>query len=344
MTSIRRLYPSFILLCIALFLIQPVSGFVIIEYFHQDGCVNCAKTDPIVQNIKEKYPDRVSVRDIKLNNRESVRLLVSYGRTEIPVIVINRVKVIDFPEITENHLIEEIQLAESGAYQVPISDQTNNPLMRSGYIEVALSYILGIMTGLSPCLLGTLVVMITVAANTTGSTATSRFYPAVFGAGLVTAYLMITAGILFAGVHLSTGAGFGTTLYAIAGLITIGFGLLQIGVIRLPALAESRMSRLISRFNTLKGAFVLGIIFAILLAPCAAAPFVAMIDLLMFTGSPSVMGMILAFGLGVLTPFLFISIVSGSVPRERILQYSTFVQKTSGILLIVLGIWLLMQI
>ena len=41
---------------------------------------------------------------------------MSYGRTEIPVVVINHVKVLDGAEITEDRLAEEIRLAEAGAY------------------------------------------------------------------------------------------------------------------------------------------------------------------------------------------------------------------------------------
>ncbi len=41
---------------------------------------------------------------------------MSYGRTEIPVVVINHVKVLDGQDITGERLEEEIGLAEAGAY------------------------------------------------------------------------------------------------------------------------------------------------------------------------------------------------------------------------------------
>jgi len=324
-----------ILFSAALFLVQPVSGYVTLEYFHQAGCVNCARTDIIVRNIQEQYLDRVSVRDISLDNREGVRLLVSYGRTEIPVIVINHVKVIDEPEITENRIREEIQLAESGAYPVGGSENEDGPLTGPWYLAVFFSYILGIMTGLSPCLLGSLVVIVTGAANA-GSAAGRRLYAPVFGAGLVTAYLGVTAGILFAGFHISPGAGFTATIFALAGFISIGFGIFQLGFIRLPAPTASWGMNLFSRFNSLKGAFFLGIIFAILFSPCAGAPFLILIDTLLITGSAMALGMVTAFGSGILTLFL--------LPWERLVRFGMVVQKASGILLIAFGIWLLMGI
>lgn len=337
-------HPAVLLFLIALLLVQPVCGFVTVEYFHQTDCLNCIRTDPIIHDIRERYGDRVSVKDITIDTREAIRLLMSYGRTEIPVVVINHVKVLDAPEITKDRIEEEIGLAEAGAYAGNGTPVGTGSLPDSGYLAILFSYFLGIMTGLSPCLLGSLVVMIAAAPTTAGSPMTRRLYAPIFGAGLVTAYLLVAAGVLLAGFRLTTGSGFSTTAYAIAGLVTIGFGLLQLGLIRLPDIAESRTMHLFSRFKNLPGAFLLGIIFAIILAPCAGAPFLILIEILLFTGSAYALAMVLAFGAGIMTPFLVIGIVSGSLPKERLVRYSTLVQKASGILLIIFGVWLLMAI
>ena len=102
--------------------------------------------------------------------------------------------------------------------------------------------------------------------------------------------------------------------------------------------------RLFSRFKNLPGAFVLGLIFAIILAPCAGAPFLILVETLLFAGSVSTFAMLVAFGAGIMTPFLIIGIVFGSIPNERLIRFSTLIQKASGILLIVFGVWLLMAI
>jgi cytochrome c-type biogenesis protein len=64
---------------------------------------------------------------------------------------------------------------------------------------------------------------------------------------------------------------------------------------------------------------------------------------LILSSAPA-LGMVLAFGAGVLTPFLLITIISGSIPQERLIRYGGAVQKVSGVLLIVFGIWLLMGV
>ena len=273
---------SILLFLVVFLLTQPVCGFVTIEYFHQADCLACMRTDPIIHDIRERYGDRVSVRDIPLDTRDAIRLLISYGRTEIPVVVINHVKVLDGPEITRERLEEEIGLAEAGAYAGNETVQETGPIPDPGYFAVFFSYFLGIMTGLSPCLLGSLVIMVAAAANTAGSLTTRRIYAPLFGVGIVTMYLLVAAVVLLAGFRLTTGSGFSTTVYIVAGLVTICFGLIQLGLIRLPEAGEAWTMHLFSRFKTLPGAFLLGLIFAIILAPCAGAPFLILIETLLF--------------------------------------------------------------
>jgi cytochrome c biogenesis protein CcdA len=269
---------------------------------------------------------------------------MSYGRTEIPVVVINHVKVIEGPEITRERLEEEIGLAEAGAYANNETFQDTGPLSDPGYFAVFFSYFLGIMTGLSPCLLGSLVIMAAASANTAGSLTTRRLYAPLFGAGIVTMYLLVAAVVLLAGFRLTTGSGFSTTVYVVAALVTIFFGLIQLGLIRLPEAGEAWTLHLFSRFNNLPGAFLLGLIFAIILAPCAGAPFLILVETLLFAGSVNALTMLVAFGAGIMTPFLIIGIVFGSIPDEQLIRYSRLIQKASGILLIMVGVWLLMEI
>ena len=59
----------------------------------------------IGENARYWYYSRPKSEDIKrlnisIDTRESIRLLMSYGRTEIPVVVINHVKVLDEQDIT----------------------------------------------------------------------------------------------------------------------------------------------------------------------------------------------------------------------------------------------------
>lgn len=337
--SYRRLSPFVFLLILSLLMVPPVSGLVLLEYFHQEGCINCAVTDPIIETIRTEYRDRVVVESVEIDDRAGVRLLTSYGVTEIPVVVINRNKVLTFRDITPGRLDEEIRLAEAGAYPVPEKRRSlldgNNPS------SVLFSFALGLMTALSPCLLGSLVVLLSAAGGAPAAGKTERYLPLVFGAGILAAYLLATVLLLGAGLVFRPDESSRPVLFWIAGLLAILFGLLQLGFISLPGRMSRYTSPLVSRFHTLPGSFLLGLFFALLFAPCAMAPFLVLIEALLLGKIFAPVAMILAFSAGILVPFIALTLLRSSVPDERLLRYTGIVQKLGGLLLIGFGIWLL---
>ncbi len=180
----KSLFAFLILFLLALLIAQPVSGLVILEYFHQQGCINCEKTDLLIDTIRSDYGNRVAVESVEIDDRSGVRLLMSYGVTEIPVVVINRNKVLTYDNITPERLDAEIRLAESGAY--PIPDRKKSVFDGDNVLSVFFAFTLGLMTGFSPCLLGSLVVLIAAAGGPAATGKAGRYYPLIFGAGIVT--------------------------------------------------------------------------------------------------------------------------------------------------------------
>ena len=334
----EKLSVLLILFAIVFLMAQPVSGIVILEYFHQQGCINCEKTDPVIDTVKTTYRDRVVVENIEIDDRAGVRLLMSYGVTEIPVVVINRNKVLSYSEITPEHLDAEIRLAESGAYPVPASRKTI--FDGENFLSVFFSFGLGLMTGLSPCLLGSLVVLMA-AAGPSAAGKTRKLYPLVYGAGIITAYLLIAAGILIAGVVFSPDPDSRLVIYSIAGLIAVFVGLVQMGYFSIPNRINRYSSVLIPRFHNLFGIFLLGIIFAVLFAPCAIAPFLILIETILIGKTIEPVFMMLAFSAGVLTPFVVLTVMRNTFAEEQMLRYAGIIQKIGGFLLIVFGVWLL---
>ena len=163
---------------------HPASGLVILEYFHQEGCINCEKTDPVIDTIRTQYHDRVRIESVEIDDQAGVRLLMSYGIVEIPVVVINRNKVLRYREITAENLDYQIGLAEQGAYPVP--KLRNMVFDGDSFLEISVSFILGLVTGFSPCLLGSIVVLIAASGKITAEKP-GRFYPIVYGSGIIAA-------------------------------------------------------------------------------------------------------------------------------------------------------------
>lgn len=326
-----------VLLSVFLFVV-PTSGIVIVEYFHQPGCTFCEKTDPVIDSIRTQYGDRITLETIEVDDRAGVRLLMSYGVTEIPVVVINHNKVLSYIEITPERLDEEIRLAESGSYPIPAARKSilgNDPLLAAFF-----SFILGSMTGLSPCLLGSLVLLVATAGHGAPGRH-GRYYPLVYGAGIVTAYLVVAAGILGAGIALMPEAGSRIIISSAGGIIAILAGLVQIGLFSVPDRLTRYSTALVSRFHTIPGIFLFGILFAVLFAPCAIAPFLILIETLLIDRNLAPALMLFFFSLGILVPFSIFAVLRNSA-QERLLKYTRIVQKAGGILLIMFGIWLIL--
>jgi len=334
--------PVILIILVLAIVVAPVSGLVIVEYFHQQGCTNCVKTDPLIDAVRVQYGNRVSMESIEIDDRAGLRLLMSYGVTEIPVVVINRNRVLSFNDITPERLDEEIRLAESGAYPVPANRK--NIFEDGSFSTVILSFILGLMTGFSPCLLGSLVLLIAAAGGTAAAGRSKKVYPLVFGAGIIAAYLLAATIILGAGVAFLPDSGSRFLIYGTGGLIATIAGLVQTGLFSIPVSMARYSSGLVSRFHTLPGIFLLGFIFAILFAPCAIAPFLILIGTLLITGTAAPLLMLLVFSAGTFVPFIIIAALRHAIPDERLLKYAGIVQKAGGLLLVGFGIWLLLSI
>jgi cytochrome c-type biogenesis protein len=326
-------------LFLLLMVTQPVSGIVILQYFHQQGCINCEKTDPLVENIRTNYRDRVVVESIEIDDREGVRLLMSYGVTEIPVIVINRNRVLSWNEITPERLDAEVRLAESGACPVP--EKRKTLLDTDAVPAIIVAFILGLMTGISPCLLGSLVLLVAAGGGHDAARG-GRYYPIVFGAGVITAYLVASIAILGVGLAFRPDTGSRLVIYSLAGLIAIIAGLVQIGVFPVPEQLNRHTTAVVSRFRTLPGTFVLGIVFTVLFAPCAIAPFLILIGTLLMSSTLTPLLLLPAFSAGILVPFVLITLLQRTIP-EKLLAYAGIVRKAGGILLVLFGIWLILS-
>jgi cytochrome c-type biogenesis protein len=330
-------------LAVLLLFVLPAEAFVTVEYFHQAGCVNCERTDPLILRIQQEYGDRITVDTLDIDNRASLRLILTYGVSEIPVVVIDRSLVLTNNEITEERLRTEIESFESGA-NASAGTHYRSARTYGNVPAVIFFWFLGLLNGLSPCLLGGFLIMIVAVGNRAGGGHSTRYYPVVFGAGLVTAYLVVAAVLILAGIGIRLDAALLTLVTGVAGIVSIIAGLVQLDIIRVPARIRPHTGAMVSKVHSLPGAYALGVAFAILFAPCASAPFLILVDTMLVGTTAEPVILLTAFGAGILAPYVFFTLVQNSMPSGSLVRHAGTLQKIGGVILICLGIWLLATI
>jgi cytochrome c biogenesis protein CcdA len=135
----------------------------------------------------------------------------------------------------------------------------------------------------------------------------------IFGLGLVAAYIVMGCCVLLAGFSLGR---FSPYLTAVAGLITIVAGVNLLGLIRLPISADNYVRVSVRKYSsTLIGLFILGMLFSIVKAPCAAPMVLILLSRILIDGAVQDLWLLLVFGAGVLTPFLGVTQKSNQTPN-----------------------------
>jgi cytochrome c biogenesis protein CcdA len=213
-----------------------------------------------------------------------------------------------------------------------------------GIGSVALAFVAGVLTVLSPCVLPILPIVL-------GAAASERKYgPAALAAGLALSFVVV--GLLVSTIGFSIGLNAELFRGAAAALIVI-FG----AVLILPelqarlAMASSPMANLIDRrFGAsfgggYAGQFWLGVLLGAVWSPCVG-PTLGAASLLAAQGRdlPQVALSMLVFGLGAALPLLIIGLLSREAMqrwRKQILALGQGIKAAFGVLLIVIGILVL---
>ena len=208
---------------------------------------------------------------------------------------------------------------------------------------VALAFVAGVLTVLSPCVLPILPIVL-------GAAASERKYgPAALAAGLALSFVVV--GLLVSTIGFSIGLNAELFRGAAAALIVI-FG----AVLILPelqarlAMASSPMANLIDRrFGAIGGGYAgqfwLGVLLGAVWSPCVG-PTLGAASLLAAQGRdlPQVALSMLVFGLGAALPLLIIGLLSREAMlrwRKQILALGQGIKAAFGVLLIVIGILVL---
>jgi len=321
----------FLLLFSFLLLSIPISGAqpLYVEYFHQTGCHDCEITDPIIDQIEKQYEGITIVRTDVIDT-EGFKRWNQYGFIEVPAVVINNEKKIPKEEITEENLRISIDkyLEDSKPENQYINSELNIPF----------AYSLGLLAGLSPCLMAILGFLLTFTAGTGKSARSGMERALVFGVGLMTSYLAVGVGLLVFRKTLPDMELFSV----ITGIIVIGIGLFLMGIFRLPISLDKYFQNTARKHaGTIGGLFFLGVLFSLVKVPCTVPTLLILLNKSLTEGTINNLVLLFTFSFGVLTPFLGIGLVGGYTLSKRIREHRRYLKLISGLSLILLGFWVM---
>ena len=201
---------------------------------------------------------------------------------------------------------------------------------------LAVSFSFGFFETFSPCLIILLSFVLSYTLGVSPSFKESFLKVMIFGAGFVSAALLL--GIAFGLFFLSLPS-LQLYLTLTVSVFAIVFGLNLLGVLKVPLETKPAIRKLAEKYVlTYPGLFILGFIFYFL-DPCIAPIFIAFIPLLLLDTLPLILTV---FALGAIIPFLAIGVFTGSVSKLVRLTYKQRfrIRAISGMILICYAIYL----
>lgn len=211
---------------------------------------------------------------------------------------------------------------------------------------VAIGFLGGLITGISPCILPVLPVIFFAGtpAGTTAPALSSRLRPYLVIAGLVVSFSLVTlaGSALLSWMRLPQDT---IRWVALAALVAIGLGLI---FPQFEALLEKPFSRLPQRqFGSGKGGFGLGLTLGVLYVPCAG-PVLAAIVVAGATGTIGVeiIALTLSFAVGAALPLLFFALAGRRI-SERVAAFrrrQRTIRVVAGLVTILLAVALVFNL
>ncbi|MFU8890522.1 MAG: cytochrome c biogenesis protein CcdA [Anaerosomatales bacterium] len=210
----------------------------------------------------------------------------------------------------------------------------------------ALAFAAGVVSFLSPCVLplipGYLSFMTGIAVGDlgTGRAARAVIGPALlFVAGFSVVFTSLGASASVLGSFL---VDYRVVLERVAGVLVIGFGILMLGIVRIPWLyGEARVDMGKARAFGRGAAFVMGAAFAFGWTPCVGP---VLGSILALAGTTASVGqgaaLLLVYSLGLGVPFIATALLFGSAGPllARINRHSLVINRVAGVLLIAVGL------
>jgi cytochrome c biogenesis protein CcdA/glutaredoxin-related protein len=325
-------YLIYLFLIMIIFLVSSSSAQPIdVEYFYQIGCPDCKVTAPIIDLIESEY-ENVNITRTDVMVAEGLDRWKVYGFREVPAVVVNNETLIPKEEITEENMRAVIvNYRENRQMASFIKDETLN---------IPIAYSLGLFAGMSPCIMAILGFLLSLTAGTSSSVRNGMARAGIFGFGLVSSYIAFGL-LLFA---FKTSVPDIKLFSVVTGMVVILIGLYLMGFYSLPVSFEEYFQDAVRKHaGTVGGLFALGVFFSFVKVPCTFPMLLVLLERTITQGTLETLFLLLVFCAGVLTPFVGVGFLGGYTLTKRVREYRGQVKFVSGIVLILLGLWMVVR-
>jgi len=307
---------------------------VYVEYFYLPGCLDCEKTDPIIEKIEEEYGDAVIVEWVDVSTRDGWERWKQYNFTEVPAVVVNHEYKIPKDEISYERLKEVIDVYLYGEEQEETSEDLNG-------IPLLLSFSLGLFSGFSPCLMAILTFILAYGASS-HSVKESFLKVLSFSLGLLFSYMTIGTLLLLLTSSFDISP-FQQALKWVIATIMILTGLSLIFPLNLN-FTKPFIRRFAEKHSTkILGLFLLGTLFSLVKLPCSTPFLLILLANIVFQGDLMSIVSLTLFNLGLITPIFTVGLIgANSVETARkIKNYGKHVKIIGGAIMIAAAVLLI---
>ena len=158
----KRKFSTLIILCCLLVLLLAsvvhAETVVRLEFFYSEGCDDCAKAIPFIDEVEQKYGSNLQVERLEVGTIANWDRFHAYGFVEVPAVVINNISKFSKNQITVSNLsrtIDEYLEGEtpnaSTNHSIWIVDTPFGQLNLSSLSLPVLTIILGGLDSINPC-------------------------------------------------------------------------------------------------------------------------------------------------------------------------------------------------
>lgn len=319
-----------VLLLLSIVLFIPItasgqSGEVVVEYFYEDGCSNCAGAEPLVDKVIRGY-DNISYSKYEIMSdygdmKVYDRMVSEYGIATVPAVVINYQVTITYSDYNgDKKRLEELLVA--GIENTPLIPVNNSIQPANGgniLPELSLPVVLlaGLLAGFNPCLLAVMAFLASLTLSSKGNRTELLKIVGGFCAGIFVMFMVVGMGLL--GVIKQQPDIKDTItllLVVLVGLLGLWhfYDAYHLKMHDRSSFKTSgsflQLVEGIEHRNTVVVSFLAGAMFSLIKAPCVGAVYFAILDMLITQGKIADGAIYLCFyNLGVILPVLILGIM-----------------------------------